>query len=527
MSEYFHLGQETRKFLKGLIANNNKKSSLIHSNQEPLIEISDIQGNILAGFNKNYLSIIFLEIINHQAAKSWLQKMESSIANCEEVFTFNKLYKIIQKHRGSHTDTVQATWTNIAFSLNGLKKLIKDADQFADFPFKEGMCNRSILLGDSIDTNNFGNCSNWLIGGSNNSPDVILVIASDDKNKLCNEVDKIESGLNSGLRLMFKQLGEAPPEPYRAREHFGFRDGISQPGIRGRLSDNPNDFLTLRTNPDNPNQGKPGQDLLWPGEFVFGYPTQDPTDPLKPGPIAEAGPSWARNGSFLVFRRLRQDVEGFRNFLQTLATELAKKNPAFAGIYPEAIGAKLMGRWPSGTPILTAPDADIPSVAEDSNRNNDFEFGEDVLGLVCPHAAHIRKAYPRDDLNRTSSEAEVQTHRLLRRGIPFGKPYPDPGEKGLLFLAYQTSIERQFEFITRFWMNNPDFRDRGDGYDPIVGQNNGEGENRSRTFVLPVRNASGVVEKISIDIPKDWVIPTGGGYFFAPSISALKYLAGN
>lgn len=528
MSELYQLGQNLQNFLVGFLGVEQSDTANISEElwKNPLLEVSEIQGNILGGFNKNYQTLIFLEIINSRLAKNWLQHIEPSIASCEEVLTFNKLYKLIRQRREAHTGTVQATWINIAISFSGLKKLTKDADQFVDFSFKEGMHNRSTLLGDSTDNNADDNCNNWLIGGANNVADIILIIASDNKNNLNSEVNRVESSLNNGLQIMFKQQGEALPIPFTSHEHFGFRDNISQPGLRGRLSDNPNNLLTPRENPNNPNQGKPGQSLLWPGEFIFGYPKQDPTDSLKPGPIAEAGPSWARNGSFLVFRRLRQDVEGFRSFTHSVGAELSKRDHAFSAITPEEIGAKLMGRWQSGTPILLSPKTDNAAIAEDESTNNNFGFKQDVLGLICPHAAHIRKAYPRDDLD-SQGEAAVQTHRLLRRGIPFGEPYPAPGERGLLFLAYQTSFERQFEFIMRSWINNPNFGDTNDGYDAIVGQNNNIGENRARTFVLPIQKNDGTIERISIDLPNDWVIPTGGGYFFAPSISALKYLASN
>jgi hypothetical protein len=33
--------------------------------------------------------------------------------------------------------------------------------------------------------------------------------------------------------------------------------------------------------PRDANQGKPGLDLLWPGEFVFGYEYQDPTKKVE------------------------------------------------------------------------------------------------------------------------------------------------------------------------------------------------------------------------------------------------------
>src|SRR5947207_2039539 len=51
----------------------------------------------------------------------------------------------------------------------------------------------------------------------------------------------------------------------------------------------------------------------------------------------------------------------------------------------------------------------------------------------------------------------TQTHRLLRRGIPFGSssrstpavPVNDQVDRGLLFMAYMTSIADQFEFVTQ------------------------------------------------------------------------------
>jgi hypothetical protein len=128
-------------------------------------------------------------------------------------------------------------------------------------------------------------------------------------------------------------------------EHFGFDDGVSQPGPRGRASDRPGDHITDRhidpgQVPQSLLYGYPGQDLVWPGEFVLGYPATGP-DPLLPGPVALAQPPWTRNGSFLVYRRLRQDVGLFWRTMRSEAARLAAL-PGFAELKDndEALAAR-------------------------------------------------------------------------------------------------------------------------------------------------------------------------------------------
>ncbi len=537
---------------------------------EPVLDIENIQGNIIAGFNKDFQTFLFLKIVDVHNFKRWLKSLVPFVATAAEVIAFNRLFKEIRKRRGD-SRTVQATWINIALSFHALTLLTTDADEFTDEAFKQGLAARSEDLGDPSDREVEGNKHNWVVGDPHNEADVVLIVASDERNDLFAEVARIEDSIyaartpdgkwtNSGVQVIFKQHGATLPPPLKGHEHFGFLDGVSQPGLRGRLSNNPHDVLTPRQNPKNPNQGKPGQNLLWPGEFVFGYQGQDPDKEVEePGEVSDAGPAWAKDGSFLVMRRLRQDVPGFKKFLIDTAEEL--------GIDPGLFGAKCVGRWASGAPILGAPEKDDKKLADNDCANNNFEFrggeGEseetsmkpmqhnnglsdgfctdteeappDPQGKVCPFAGHIRKAYPRDDQFEGSNgeglnESTTQTHRLLRRGIPFGEPFrpsedtkaQDSGDRGLLFLAYQTSIVDQFEFVTQAWVNNPNFKESGSGHDPILGQNNTPGENRQRKFKLTFKGKDGQERTQEVAIDADWVIPTGGGYFFAPSIRALE-----
>ena len=140
----------------------------------------------------------------------------------------------------------------------------------------------------------------------------------------------------------------------------------------------------------------------------------------------------------------------------------------------------------------------------------------DPSGLICPFASPIRKTNPRDDPGIKS-----HGHRLIRRGIPFGASYPDPSDKGLLFLAYMTSIERQVEYVFKNWINCSDFPESDTGADPITGFDN----DRSVPFTFKLRTNDGIIKEISINVPPDLVTITSGGYFFAPSIGALRFLA--
>jgi Dyp-type peroxidase family len=554
----------------GLEAPKDQAPARPDAKAEPVLRVANIQGNIIAGFNKDFQTLLFLRITDAAAFRPWLAKFAPNVATAEEVIAFNRLFKRTRDRRGV-SGTVKATWINIAFSRRGLEQLRSDVASFTDAPFQAGVVAQSGSLGDPSPATAEGNPANWRVGDGDDGAHAIIIIASDTLADLEAEVTRVEqliyapnfqigSPTKSGATVIFKQEGRTQPGVLAGHEHFGFLDGVSQPGLRGRLSNLPNDVLTPRQNPDNPNQGKPGQDLLWPGEFIFGYQGQDAqADINQPGRDSMLDdsdqprvPDWGRDGSYLVFRRLRQDVGGFHKFLNDEAARLS--------VAPTFLGAKLVGRWPSGAPIMRASTADDPTLGDDDCANNNFEFQDatdhtqqqrgrnqcqdttfptspgDKTGDICPFAAHIRKSYPRDDEADPQApgyggqkpdlpnEEDTQTHRLLRRGIPFGDssrstpgvPIDDGVDRGLLFMAYMTSIVDQFEFVTQQWVNKVDFKDPGSGIDPILGQADNAGD-RTRTFKVKLSG-----NDQSLQTGADWVIPTGGGYFFAPSIKALS-----
>jgi Dyp-type peroxidase family len=503
----------------------------------PLLPGGEIQGNVIPGFNKDHVRLLFLRIDDPGAAKRWIKRICPYIATAEEVWDFNRLFKQTKSRRGFE-GTVKATWVNIAFSYGGLKKLVgEEVKRFIDEAFRD-----SVSRSDA----------DWVIGGPGGEVDVVVIIAADDlvdldatARRVRDDIYARDRDTTGGVCVVFEQGGGTRDGVMAGREHFGWLDGVSQPGLRGRWSGTPGDLLTPRA-ADDPDQGLPGQDLIWPGEFVFGYQGQDRNNATAPGPdsLKSGGkliaPEWAKDGSYLVFRRLRQDVGAFHRFLRDKGHNLR--------VDPEALGARLVGRWRSGAPLVVSPEHDDLELGKDVRANNDFEYGpgddevpQDPDGRKCPFSAHIRKAYPRDEtvaagdpdpyLNlrpkRTLNESDTQTHRLLRRGIPYGpssnstpdKPEDDAIDRGLLFMAYMTSITDQFEFASKQWLNDEDFKRPATGVDPILGQVAGTDERGTINTVLP--NETNTVQ---IGLAK-WVTTTGGGYFFAPSITALRTIS--
>jgi deferrochelatase/peroxidase EfeB len=248
---------------------------------------------------------------------------------------------------------------------------------------------------------------------------------------------------------------------------------------------------------------------------------------------------------FLKLRRLRQDVGLFWRTMKSLAEELSKQQ-GFT-FSDDQLAARLVGRWPSGAPVNRVPMGDDSDLGKDAAANNDFFFDSDTpvlkthpppcktypaakadpVGIVSPWAAHIRKVNTRDSASDMGASDSRYNRRLLRVGIPFGEQAkdryandtedPSAKKRGLLFLSIQSSIEQQFEFLMARWINDPGRPKMPGGHDMLIGQNAPISDHVRRCTIFGTG-----LQQAEIATDKQWVIPTGGGYFFVPSLSALR-----
>jgi Dyp-type peroxidase family len=475
------------------------------------LETQDIQGIIITGYGHlQYSSYLFLRIDDPAKAKAWLAKIIPQVTNAVEWPT------------GPDGKIQKPEWAlNIAFTCTGLAKLGLSPESVQSFSseFVQGMTEeaRSRRLGDTGESEP----KNWEIGGPQTAEEeihalLIVQAPKDELNRWCQEQRTLFE--SSGLREVTTQQGYLPFDD--GVEHFGFADAISQPNIEG-----------------SPRKDADDQPCIKPGEFILGYPNEyellpaTPTVPtaadvhnnLKPTEQASTEPNkrqqkdFGRNGSYLVFRKLHQDVAGFRRYLRDNFSEPVER---------ELVAAKFVGRWPSGAPLVLAPDKkdDKPELWNFPKNNNFSYAATDSQGYRCPLGAHIRRVNPRDSLgNPQESIRSVNRHRIVRRGALYGDKLPqetiedDGKDRGVLFFCINADIQRQFEFIQQTWINNRKFSGLYNDKDPLLGDHDGSSYDMTIQREPVRQRLRGLPRFVSVK---------GGGYFFLPSISALYFLAG-
>lgn len=435
------------------------------------LELDDIQGNVLAGFNTNVEVFVGLTADpdkSGQVAK-WLAEIAPRITSVATVKRDREAQKA--PLRGA-VEITPSAWWGVAIGPE-LLTLLRPDMVFEDEAFVRGFMKRAPSgLGDRSDPNG------WRVNCPLGRVDVLLNVASNVESVATFDADQLlHSASNAGLVLSYRETARR----IRDLEHFGFRDGISQPKVQG-----------FEESGDIP-----------AGHFVFGYPRFADEPSFLPG--TDPG-GYMQNGSFLVFRRLVQDVRSFRDFCTQKALELSAQLP---GLTPSHLAALLVGRWPSGA-LATMQVPQDPGVGIGENA---FDFADDPAGHKCPFGAHIRKVNP-----RAGPKDVVDVPRILRRGVPFGPAYEvnPTAERGLAFVSFQTSIVDQLELLTSNWMNSPLRPAPRAGHDLLVGRARSE-----RSLELP--GPTGPV--LLSDGGKQWIQPTGGSYLFAPSKSALARIA--
>ncbi|KAF5374576.1 hypothetical protein D9757_010184 [Collybiopsis confluens] len=382
------------------------------------LNLTNVQGDILIGMKKNKELFFFFKIQDVTAFKSHLGA---------------DILPLITTTTQIVANTSQlTTLVNIAFSQRGLTAL-GVTDNLGDPDFAGGQ------LGTAQDFND--QLSNWVPQFAGSDIDGVLLLASDTVDNVDNTLSALQSSMNGSMSEVYRIQGAARPGDQQGHEHFGFMDGISNPAVEGFAQE------TIH----------PGQAVVQPGIILVG----EDGDTLN-----SSRPFWAQDGSFLAFRQLQQRVPEFNKFL--LDNALSEPNFTLEQ-NAELLGARMMGRWKSGAPLDLTPLADDPVLANDSNRNNDFNYTHPDLDLStdqsrCAFSAHVRKTNP-----RAGFKGGVFAFHIVRAGIPYGPEITSDEaasntsstdaslERGLAFVAYQSNIANGFAFLQKTWASNIGF----------------------------------------------------------------------
>ncbi|HEX8644945.1 MAG TPA: hypothetical protein VF702_13630 [Allosphingosinicella sp.] len=401
---------------------------------------------------------------------------------------------------------------NLAFTLAGLGALGVSEDTLAQLPqeFLEGMEARAGMIGDTGDSHP----RRWAlprrcradVGGSAPSADAAAPpvelkevdfvlqlrtnsdypghdVVGDPLHPLAAKVAALAAGPDaSGVELLAVEsmrrawLGDGSNRTV-AKDHFGFLDGFSQPVA---ISDT----------------SVPERDRVALGELLIGY-GNDRGDPPQ-----RANAHWD-NGTFLVIRKLKQEVGELEAFLDRTVAELTRNGfPVYPQLRDDLLG-KMMGRRPDGSPLLQGT----------STLSNDFDYKSDLRGQQCPFQSHIRRANPRTD---KKENFDRPVPRIMRRGMSYGPPRDAPldGERGVMFMAYNASIAEQFEVVQSWISGGNSTRVASCQSDPLMGPAR---DQDPRTFVFRLQNRT-----IRLRMPNPYVKLQWGAYLFVPSASGLK-----
>ena len=437
----------------------------------PTLDLDEIQAIVLRPRPAPYFGThVLLRIDDAEAGREFLRRLTPHIGS------------------SAHWWSAAHTWLAIGISYAGLEALGLPQDSLQSFPeaFRVGMAARARELRDQ----GVNDPKHWDAPFGTGQVHIGVSALSDSEEnwrralKIAREQYEAFSGVSV---LRSQDFGFQPGD----LNPLGYKDGIDQPAIEGSGAE------------PLPGQGP----VIKAGEFILGYPGEAGVPLPMPQPDI-----LGRNSTYVGFRKYQSRVGAFNRFLRAHGSTEEER---------ELLAAKLVGRWRSGAPLTLAPEADDAVLGADAQRNNDFDYANDVRGLKAPLGCHIRRMNPRD--TQLTRLTDVNLHRLIRRGTTYGPPY-DPNAvsteadeipRGAIFMFISAKAMATLEFLQREWINDGNFIGAGNERDPIIGLQNDEA-----TFTIPKEPVRRRVHGI-----ETFNVLRGGEYFFMPSLSALKWLA--
>ena len=548
----------------------------------PDLDLADIQGGILRAYGRQGFPkarYVFLNVRDAAKGRRFIETLRPHITSAARWVNPKRGEPLLRTPHPRLNDVVRAEGLpdypgevvlekpkvalNIAFTFYGLLALDVPTRTLRGMPdeFIDGMEKRAAMLGDSpfLDSrdkvwrpdSDAERVHLMVSMNAEMTPDGHPVVELDYKTQWLRDLCLASEGgvvLLSGVTpdggdyqdASAVLADDADGKRATNKEHFGLSDGFGDPVFEGQLTEAFEKVKVIGGGKILPNQDWAP---LATGEFLLGYPDEAQEIPGAGMPI-----EFSRNGTFVAYRKLHENVAAFADYM----TEQGRLYAQAMGITDpdeaeQTVEAKLVGRWANGVPLMAAPTyADLQAfnqklaaaqAAKDKTalaaialEYVNFKYRPDPSGATCPVTSHLRRMNTRDMLDPHFTDPDPKTwagsalnnrRRILRRGLPYGAvsaPPDNQGEHGIVFMAVCSSLFRQFEFVQQQWVQYGLDFNAGSDTCPIVGNHDEDAK-----FVIAT-NPDGTDAPFVCSRVPQFVEPRGGDYFFIPSLTALRMI---
>jgi Dyp-type peroxidase family len=460
--------------------------------------LADVQGNIIKGHGRDYTAHIFLTFpADTKAVRTWIANFATKqLTSAETQLQQTERYRKLRSGPGE-------PFAGFLLSTFGYDVLgFADDRKPTDPSFRAGLKKHNTVQ--DVDPISDPPVTAWEQGFQRDLHAMVL-LADDDRQRLDDAVSTCVAQLSGFGVTSFVERGDklrydfGPPRGLLEIEHFGHQDGVSNP--RMVVADIEEERKTR------------------------GAKNWDPAAPLALTFVQE--PQAGGHGSYMVFRKLEQNVRAFHAAKHSLAQLLNIDADGAAGL--------MVGRQRDGMPVI--PTTTLTPTADP----NDFNYSDDrpeagVPARLCPFHSHIRRTNPRGDVRHYITGGDNDDFergmRIARRGITYGeRPHlyetdpwlmPESGV-GLLFMSFQGNL-RQFAIqqggsdSDAFpFVNPPGFS----GLESVIGQAASGATVRPQPWPYRDANDPQAVREYKM---MNFVKMLGGEYFFAPSVGFLRSL---
>ena len=397
------------------------------------LDLADIQGNILQAYGRQGFPIarcVLLHVHEERAqqAREFLDELRHKVTTAE-LWPSSRTRNLAD--RSKVTARKPDVAINIAFTFYGLLALGVPVRTLRGMPdeFQEGMLKRASILRD-LHNSQQRIQDLWdpiWVAELNNAHKRVHILITLNANATPTEHPSAEAALEASYQWLVRSCGEERgvtilsghrgPDPHYqdmavladpVKEHFGFTDGIGDPVFEGQYSD------PEIMGKEVIGQGKLTAEQNWvplaTGEFLLGY--ADEAQETAGGALPS---EFSRNGTFMAYRKLHQNVNAFHQYIDAKASLYANIHAISPDEANETLRAKMAGRWSDGIPLMqaatyaewqaertkieTMPAEKKAAYLDQIQRN--FSYSSDPDGSRCPFSSHLRRSNPRDMLDPT------------------------------------------------------------------------------------------------------------------------------